>query len=49
MSRRKERRNKLFGRKRNGAKKMQKHINDECKYGISKTQTLCTVPYPGVD
>jgi len=30
----------LFGRKMNGAKKMRKHRNDECKYGISKTQTL---------
>jgi len=30
----------LFGRKRNNAKKMRKHINDECKYGISKTQAL---------
>jgi len=30
----------LFGRKRNGAKEMRKHINDECKYEISKTQTL---------
>jgi len=30
----------LFGRKRNGAKKMRKHRNDECKYRISKTQTL---------
>jgi len=27
----------LFGRKRNDAKKMRKHRNDECKYGISKT------------
>jgi len=36
----KEHRNKLFGRKRNGAKKMQKHKNDECKYEISKTQIL---------
>jgi len=30
----------LFGRRRNGAKKMRKHRNDECKYEISKTQTL---------
>jgi len=30
----------LFGRKGNGAKKIRKHRNDECKYGISKTQTL---------
>lgn len=30
----------LFGRKMNGAKKMRKRRNDECQYGISKTQIL---------
>jgi len=30
----------VFGRKRNGAKKMRKHRDDECRHEISKTQTL---------